>query len=74
MPKLQQSWVNPSILRHSGIEGAADEAVLNIVHRRNKKKSSCKKSILSVKIAALDSLNRAIGRFLELVSHFKEAR
>jgi hypothetical protein len=28
---------NPSILRHRGIWGAADEAVLNTVHRRRKK-------------------------------------
>ncbi len=27
---------DPSILRHSGISGAADEAVLNTVHRKNK--------------------------------------
>ncbi len=28
---------DPSILRHSGIWGAADEAVLNIVHKKTKK-------------------------------------
>jgi hypothetical protein len=29
--------VDPSILRHSGIWGAADEAVLNNVHKKTKK-------------------------------------
>ncbi len=31
---------DPSILRHSGIWGAADEAVLNIVHKKKKYKKS----------------------------------
>ncbi len=32
MPKSQEGpEFDPSILRHSGIQGAADEAVLNIV-------------------------------------------
>ncbi len=30
-------WFDPSIFRHSGIWGAADEAVLNTVHRKNPK-------------------------------------
>jgi hypothetical protein len=37
MPKSQQSWVRyqaRSSLRHSGIRGAVDEAVLNKVHRK----------------------------------------
>ncbi len=33
MPKSQQSGFDPSILRHSEIWGAADEAVLNKVHK-----------------------------------------
>ncbi len=32
---------DPSILRHSGIWGAADDAVLNTVHREKNKKSPC---------------------------------
>jgi hypothetical protein len=43
-----RSWnspgIDPSILRHSGIWGAAVEAVLNKVH----KKSNCKKVILNI--------------------------
>ncbi len=36
MPKSQQSWVDPSILRHSWTWGvAADEAVLIKVHKKN---------------------------------------
>jgi hypothetical protein len=35
MPKSQQSF-NPSILRHSGNLGAADETVLNKVHKHKK--------------------------------------
>jgi hypothetical protein len=31
---------NPSILRHSGIRGAADEAVLNIIHKKKFLKKS----------------------------------
>jgi hypothetical protein len=31
---------DPSILRHSGICGAADEAVLNFVHKKRKSKKS----------------------------------
>ena len=34
---------DPSILRHSGIRGAADEAVLNTVHTRQNKKKTFKK-------------------------------
>jgi hypothetical protein len=32
-------WFDPSILRHSGICGAADEAVFNIVHRKKNQKN-----------------------------------
>ncbi len=39
--KLQRSWVRSQLRRHSGIWGAADEAVLNIV--RTKRKKSPKK-------------------------------
>ncbi len=35
MPKLQQSSVHSSIRRHSGIWRAADEAVLNTVHKKS---------------------------------------
>ncbi len=38
---------DPNILRHSGIWGAADEAVWNIVHKKEKKS---KKSPLSVSL------------------------
>ncbi len=34
---------DPSILRHSGIWGAADEAVLNCVHEKKKKNPLCLK-------------------------------
>ncbi len=36
MPKLQQSWpgFEPSILRHSGIWGVADDAVLKLAHTK----------------------------------------
>jgi hypothetical protein len=30
------TWFDPSILRDNGIRGAADEALLNTVHRRKK--------------------------------------
>ncbi len=33
-----------SILRHSGISGAADESVLNIVHNKNPKNPPLKKN------------------------------
>ncbi len=35
MPKTQQSWLQSSILRHRGIWGAADKAVLNKVLFKN---------------------------------------
>jgi hypothetical protein len=47
MPKSQQSWFDPSILRHSGMWGAADEAVLNPVHR----KKFQKQTLLTIYIA-----------------------
>ncbi len=34
-----------SILRHSGIRGAADDAVLNIVHKKKSKKSRFTKKL-----------------------------
>jgi hypothetical protein len=37
MTMEQQSWVPSSILRHSGIWGAADEAVLDKVHKKSQK-------------------------------------
>ncbi len=40
MQTLQQSGFDPRILRHSGIWGAADEAVLNIVHKHNEASST----------------------------------
>ncbi len=39
-------WFDPSILRHSGIWGAADDAVLNIVHKKEKSKKSPFKAFL----------------------------
>ncbi len=42
-PTEEKSKFDPSILRHSGFWGAADEAVLNTVHRK-KKKSPCSDS------------------------------
>ncbi len=38
--KINSPGFDPSILRHSGIWGAADEAVLNTVHREQKSKKS----------------------------------
>ncbi len=37
---------DPSVLRNTGIRGAADEAVLNIVHKKikNPKQSPCKRN------------------------------
>ncbi len=35
----QQTWVRPSIVRHGGIWGAADDAVWNNVHKERKKKN-----------------------------------
>jgi hypothetical protein len=35
VPKSQQPWFDPSTLRHSGIRGAADGAVLKNVHKIN---------------------------------------
>ncbi len=45
---------NPSVRRHSGICGAADEAVLNTIRKRNLKKNSknIKKNTSALKDAA----------------------
>ncbi len=45
MPKSQQSWVRSQHPRRSGILGAADEAVLNIVLFKNPKIPLLKKII-----------------------------
>ncbi len=44
---------DPSIRRHSGIWGAADEAVLNNVHEKEKKKSPFKDSVWSFSCGVL---------------------
>ncbi len=49
MHQLQRSWAfDPSIRRHSGIWGAADEAVLNIVRKKIPQKYLKKNLLLEV--------------------------
>ncbi len=52
MHQLQRSWFDPSIRRHNGIWGAADEAVLNIVRKKIKLKHK-KDTVLYLNILIL---------------------
>jgi hypothetical protein len=61
---------DPSIRRHSGIWGAADEAVLNIVRKNRKnppKKYLKKKNISKWKLLQKESKKILIVRFMTLV-------
>ncbi len=61
MPKSQQSWVHPSVLRHSGIWGAADEAVLNNVHKKLKNAAHIDQTYIQLGVGGNDAaLNMVI--------------
>ncbi len=67
MHQLQRSWVrwfDPSIRRHSGIWGAADEAVLNLV----RKKLKYPPKILKKKILVWKWLSYLLNTFVCLLS------
>ncbi len=61
MPKSQQSWFDPSIRRHIGMWGAADEAVLNSVQRKK-----TKKTLLTIYIAVFSLLASLFHECIEL--------
>ncbi len=67
----QQSWpgFDPSILQRSGIWGAADEAVLNIVHKKKKSKMSplYKKARWKQKTAKNEFKNQMLGLLMKAV-------
>ncbi len=56
MHQLQRSWVRPSIRRHSGIWGAPEEAVLNIVRKKNPPKNILKLIFWIALICLLNSI------------------